>query len=160
MTLPKVLLLCFGMVSAYQKIGSGLSLADGAWHHIAFTFDDVANSQILYIDGAVAATAALSASIDYATTGFTTTRIGAHVNDLDENFDFNGLIDDARIYSRVLSEDEIINLATNNSTVSGNVAITVSIGNELVVAMDNPISTDENVPLIFDPTFKRYRFRK
>ncbi|BBB28359.1 DUF4347 domain-containing protein [Neptunomonas japonica] len=114
--------------SSYQFIESNISLSDGNWHHIAFSFDDVSNTQKLYIDGAVVGSATLTSSITY-TGWFGESRIGAHPNDGDANFDFNGLIDDARIYTRALSSDEIFNLAADNTEVSNNVAITVTAAN-------------------------------
>src|SRR5439155_26910023 len=37
----------------------------GTWHHLAFTFDDAANLEALYIDGVQVATASTTKSIGY-----------------------------------------------------------------------------------------------
>ncbi len=58
-----------------------------------------------------------------------TTYIGAHSNG-DTNYDFNGLIDDARIYNRALSAAEIDTLAGTPVDVTDTVAITVNPVND------------------------------
>jgi len=113
--------------STFNIVSSNVSLADGQWHHVAFTFDDAANSQTLYIDGVAAANGNFTESIDYANTGFSNSRIGAHANDGSTVFDFNGMIDEARIYNRALSEAEIAALSADKTTTSNDsVAITVN----------------------------------
>ncbi|MFT5701254.1 MAG: putative delta-60 repeat protein [Desulforhopalus sp.] len=122
--------------TAHQFIGTGTgtSLGDGEWHHLAFSFDDVANTQKLYIDGELAASASLTTSITY-TGWFPQTSIGAHADRNPANtenllFDFNGMIDDARVYNRALSAEEIASLATDTTSVTGSVDITVNPVND------------------------------
>ncbi|MCU7869878.1 MAG: tandem-95 repeat protein [Candidatus Thiodiazotropha sp. (ex Lucinoma borealis)] len=121
--------------STYQFIGSGTSLSDGNWHHLAFSFNDTANTQNLYIDGTLVASANFTSSITY-TGWFPQSTIGAHADLGDSSFDYNGLIDDARIYDRALSADEIATLAVDQTSVTGSVGITVNSVNDAPV-LDN-----------------------
>ena len=115
--------------SAHQRVSTNISLADGQWHHLAFTFDDASNTQTLYIDGLVAASANFSASIGY-TGWFPYTRIGDHPNDAEHAFSFNGLIDDARVYTRALSAEEVAALAMDESETSGSTSLQVDAVND------------------------------
>ncbi len=120
--------------TTHQFIGSSVSLADNNWHHIAFTFDDGANTQSLYIDGTLVASGNFTSSITY-TGWFPQTTIGTHADLGDSSFDFSGLIDDARIYDRALSASEIQGLASAPVTASDTdtVAITVNPVNDAPV---------------------------
>ena len=115
--------------SSFIRLESNTPIGDGGWHHVAYSFDDAANTQTLYIDGVVVATGTQTTSIDY-TAGNSTTRIGAHANDSDTDFDFNGLIDDARVYTRAISDEEIFALARDSDSASSSVAITVTSVND------------------------------
>ncbi len=109
--------------SAWVSIASGQFIAGTGWHHVAFSFDDTNNIQTLYLDGEVVATTNSTDSISHDI--FSKTTIGHHANG-SSIYDFNGLIDDARIYTRALSADEIASLAADNTSATGNVAITVN----------------------------------
>jgi hypothetical protein len=79
---------------------------DGLWHHVAGSFDGTQYN--LYVDGKLEATVATSGSISAGTAYYGC--IGAHYKKDDERDPrrfFNGLIDDVRIYDRVLSESEV-----------------------------------------------------
>ncbi len=72
----------------------------GEWHHMAGTFDG--NTLLFYLDGEEAASQSFSGAIDTAT----------HPVTLGENSQatgrfFDGMLDDARIYNRALTQDEI-----------------------------------------------------
>jgi hypothetical protein len=90
--------------------GDGKLVNDGQWHHVAAVFNRAGN-MIRYADGAASGTqyslAALSGqSLDNANQ----LRIGARDQSGDEVF-FKGVIDDARVYARALTPDEIATLA-------------------------------------------------
>jgi thermitase len=81
------------------------SISLGAWHHIAFTFDDSANPKMrVYIDGAEKASGSPPApsvgvqSIDLM--------IGRRGISADPCYT-NSKLDDVRIYNRTLSQDEV-----------------------------------------------------
>ena len=79
---------------------------DGLWHHVAGSFDGALYN--LYVDGKLEATVATSGSISPGTAYYGC--IGAHYKKNDERDPrrfFNGLIDDVRVYDRILSESEV-----------------------------------------------------
>ncbi len=117
--------------TGFNFIGTGteISLADDSWHHVAFAFDDVNNVQTLYIDGQAVASGNFTESINYPG-WFPQTTIGSHADVVNSSFDFNGKIDDARIYTRALSAAEIQALASDNNTVDGSFNITVNSVND------------------------------
>ena len=82
---------------------------DGKWHHVAGAYDGTEYK--LYIDGRTNVSVASSGVLLGGATAYYGT-IGAHYKRSDgapKNF-FNGLIDDVRIYDRVLSEDDILEI--------------------------------------------------
>jgi len=79
------------------------AIADSTWHHIAVTRESTAtNATRMYLDGRLIAT--ITDSLNYNNTR--RLRLG---NDDDGNRSFLGQLDDARIYSRALSDSEILN---------------------------------------------------
>src|SRR5262249_13025531 len=80
---------------------------DGLWHHVAMT-RDVATSEVrLYVDGAFQATAISGHGIKTCAL----TEIGRLVDRNRTTFYFNGALSDLRLYSRVLTAQEIQVLA-------------------------------------------------
>ena len=77
------------------------SVNDNLWHHAVGTWDG--NGANLYIDGVRAATTAGDKGLNMGNS--VNMYIGEFVSD--GNYYFNGSIDDARIYNRVLSAQEI-----------------------------------------------------
>ena len=121
--------------------GSGFNFATSVdtvsdWSLVALTFDDAADALKLYIDGLEVQSTVTTNSIAYGLG--TDTIIGAH-GDNDETFDYDGLIDDARVYSRALSTDEIVALAADADAVRGSVAITATAVNDAPV-VTSPVS--------------------
>ncbi|MGB2862449.1 MAG: LamG-like jellyroll fold domain-containing protein, partial [Sedimentisphaerales bacterium] len=82
---------------------------DGTWHHVAGAYDGTEYK--LYIDGRTNVSVASSGVLDGGATAYYGT-IGAHYKRSDPapKQYFNGLIDDVRIYNRVLSEEEILGI--------------------------------------------------
>ncbi len=83
------------------------NIADGQWHHVAVTFEDDGSPDVvdtlLYVDGRLDATAASQeTAVNTAATG--AVRIGESPW---HNAPFFGLIDDARIYNKVLTEADM-----------------------------------------------------
>ncbi|MDX8129561.1 cadherin-like domain-containing protein [Methylomonas sp. OY6] len=104
------------------------TLAGTGWHHVAYTIDSVAHTQAVYIDGVAVASTAYTTSIAYnqGTNSF----IGKHGNG-GTTYDFNGKIDEARIYNRALTGAEIAALAGDLTlTDTDTVAITVTAVND------------------------------
>ena len=115
--------------SSWHSMTPAGSLQSG-WNHIAVTFDDTADTMTLYLNGVAVGTETVSSSISY--TQGSNTIIGAHGTD-QTSFEFNGLIDDARIYTRALSADEIAALAAEQTSETGSIAITVDAVNDAPV---------------------------
>ncbi|MFK7916177.1 MAG: DUF4347 domain-containing protein, partial [Pseudomonadales bacterium] len=118
-----------GSTFDFVSTGTDIHLNDDAWHHVAFSFDDVNNVQNLYIDGELVASANFTDSIVYPG-WFPQTVIGTHADLNDSRFDFTGMIDGAQVYTRALSGAEIEALAADNQSVSDSVAITVTAVNQ------------------------------
>ena len=101
------------------------SVVGTGWHHITYTMDTQANVQRLYIDGQ------LAGETTHTEANFQTANnhvIGS-INNFTDRF-LGGLIDDARVYARSLSADEVAALAGDQTEVSASVAITVDPAND------------------------------
>ena len=95
-------------------------LNDGSWHHIAFSVDGTGNR--IYVDGNLVA----SGDLNYLVGSTTNTEFLADIPGLDamhigvrevigiKNLDFDGLIDDVRVYDSAIDGDEIATLAVAN----------------------------------------------
>ena len=84
-----------------------ITLAGAGWHHFAATLN-AGDALKLYINGNEVATASAPGTINYSGQG-TTTRIGSHGN-TNTTFDFDGRIDDVRIYDRAMTPEEVFGL--------------------------------------------------
>ena len=96
----------FGIVMsgvAEQRATSTQTLPTG-WHHVSLAIDGTAKTATLYLDGSVAATAAIT--ILPKDLGVTTQNWIGHSQYTADSF-FNGMIDDFRIYNRTISAAEI-----------------------------------------------------
>ena len=97
------------------------------WQHVAYVITD--GFQGIYINGVEVATSSHSSDdissgaqlIDYSSG--TLTRIGAHINNDFNQYQFDGRIDDAAIHTRALSLEEIQALA-NGASYAGETAST------------------------------------
>ncbi|WP_160167686.1 DUF4347 domain-containing protein [Methylomonas sp. MK1] len=104
------------------------TLAGTGWHHVAYTIDSAAHTQTVYIDGVAVASTAYTTSIAYSQGS--NSFIGKHGNG-GTTYDFNGKIDDARVYNRALTTAEIATLAKDLTlTDTDTVAITVAAVND------------------------------
>lgn len=87
---------------AFYTIAARADWKDGKWHHVAGVYDGKTMS--IYIDGQIYKSAAAAGVMNTRTWPVL---IGANPSVIEGERDWNGLIDDARIYSYALSEDEI-----------------------------------------------------
>jgi hypothetical protein len=94
---------------------TGVNVLDGAWHHIVGQKTSTALQ--IYVDGISKASTPNTGTIAY--TRGTDLFIGRHGDGVD-NYNFNGIIDDIRIYNRALSNQEVLDLYNNASTVITN----------------------------------------
>lgn len=91
--------------STWQAVSVAGTYAGTGWHHFAAVFDDDNNTFKLYIDGALAATASNTASINYSGLGANTV-IGRQGN-ANTAMDFTGVIDDVRVYNYAITAAEV-----------------------------------------------------
>ena len=78
----------------------------GQWHYIAGTWDGTTKN--LWLDGAIIATD-MPGGIDFDTQSV---RIGGDIDDNEPVTLLDGMVDEVRVYNRVLSDAEIIALST------------------------------------------------
>ncbi len=88
-----------------------LAEAMGAWHHIAFTYQSSPALASLYVDGILHSQSTSFTSAPGSGDG--KLHIGAE-RTAASSYTFTGLIDDARIYDRVLAPDEVDTIYQNN----------------------------------------------
>ncbi len=86
----------------------------GQWYHLAFTFDDTSKLEALYINGALVASATANKTMSYDTHPLL---IGADIENGVPSFFHNGQIDEATVYNRALSSNEIAGIY--NAGVAG-----------------------------------------
>jgi hypothetical protein len=85
-------------------VSSPSTLTIGQWHHVAFTFDDATKEQALYVNGVRVATSQSNRSIGYDNRPVL---LGQDINNGNFDFPLNGRVDEAAIYNRALSTNEI-----------------------------------------------------
>lgn len=92
---------------------AGLGLSTSAWHHVAVTHADAGPTTVLYVDGLAAASTGNEHLLNNGGNFQTPARLG--------NGDgaFNGLMDDWRVYGRVLSAAEVGGLAAGRNVTGG-----------------------------------------
>jgi hypothetical protein len=76
----------------------------GQWYHLAYTFNDTNKQQTLHVNGVAVASGTANKTIAYDTHPVL---LGADVENGVLSFFLNGLIDEASIYNRALTSDEI-----------------------------------------------------
>ena len=95
---------------------TGWSEIDGEWHHVAITYDSVADERVMYLDGRVAGVdnprIPLAESAEATDQGFV---IGGRLLTYDRQ-GFNGRLDEVRLYDDVLTQAEVVYLMTGNTT--------------------------------------------
>jgi hypothetical protein len=122
-----------GNTNSYR--GTGMDISDGAWHHIAGSWDGSSDNATLYIDGvcrgsdSANALGAITISHELA--------IGALNNNGAESEFFTGAIDEVMLFNRALSEDEVKSLyetSANKLYSSGTKSITARTYASLVLS--------------------------
>jgi hypothetical protein len=102
----------FGIYIKGSSVTTGISANDGEWHHIAVTWRSSDGLVKLYKDGVPAYTGTLQSG---ATINLANLVIGQEQDSFRGGFDsgqaFKGIIDEVRIYDRMLSANEIANHA-------------------------------------------------
>jgi len=88
-------------------------VADGAWHHIVFTYDGT--NKVQYIDGVVDTWVANQWNNTPVSTGNQFWIGGAGTGQNDGQVCLNGLIDEAYVFNRALSQSDVLALYDSNS---------------------------------------------
>ncbi|MGB5439071.1 MAG: Ig-like domain-containing protein, partial [Gammaproteobacteria bacterium] len=125
---------------AWRHTSSSLNISGSGWHHVAYTFDDAANEQTIYIDGVALMTTNNTASIVYNRAPDTS--LGSHASG--SPYFLSGMLDDARIYERALTAGEIAALASDLGSDTSAVDITVDPVNDAPVAGDLTVNALED----------------
>src|SRR5690606_13195912 len=103
-------------------LGTGVDLTPGSWTHVAFTMEGTTGT--LYLNGQPRAT-----RDDFSVTLADVTAGGTSDNYLGNNDwpdpTFDGLLDDVRLYTSVLSDEDVAALHADGSALRTTVAITV-----------------------------------
>lgn len=86
------------------RLGTSFLPVPGLWYHLAYTFDDTAKRQALYVNGLQVASGVASRSIGYDNQPLLLGR--DVVNGAPKRF-LHGSIDEATIYNRELRKEEI-----------------------------------------------------
>ncbi len=101
----------FGVGQNDLTITSSVAINDGNWHHLAATFDATSGTMQLFVDGIKRAAATGPASARTAPATLTLGSIAGVTGFL------NGSLDEARLYNKVLSQDEINRLSQTGSSL-------------------------------------------
>ncbi|MEZ4648027.1 MAG: DUF2341 domain-containing protein [Candidatus Eisenbacteria bacterium] len=99
--------------AGWYGTGSGVNLVGTSWRYVAYTCDDVADTQNIFIDGVPTGGSTYAATPIYTGLG-TDTWIGAHGNG-DGNFDLTGNVDEVRVASVARSAGWILTEYNNQS---------------------------------------------
>ncbi|MBN1909176.1 MAG: PEP-CTERM sorting domain-containing protein [Pirellulales bacterium] len=96
------------------RSATAISIDDEAWHHVAVTFD-AGSRMALYLDGQLDAELILDVPSACVSTlsPFTLGNLG--VGSSVDNYSFDGLLDDVRVYTGVLTPEEVAALARMGS---------------------------------------------
>jgi len=101
-----------GPTAKWRQTSTGKNYAGEGWHHVVYVMDDVNDKQSVYVDGQKLASTKHIESISYTGLG-TQTYIGKHGNPKSNgfnNYNFNGFIDDVRIFTQALNDTDIMEL--------------------------------------------------
>ncbi len=105
---------------------SSQSVSANVWTHLAISYD-ASGSYAFYLNGETAGSGTNSQSFSFGSAAFEIGRNGAANNEY-----FNGQIDDVRIYNRVLSADEILNLYQKASAAKMNISQNEKLTSDLI----------------------------
>jgi hypothetical protein len=89
------------------QLSAPAALTAGAWYHVAYTIDDSAKQQVLYVNGVQVASAAATVSPGYDTQPLF---LGRDTENTQPNYFLQGRIDEATLYNRALTLAEIASI--------------------------------------------------
>ncbi len=119
----------YGNGGGYDATVNGTTIiTDDTWHHVCATRAKIIGQIKLYVDGAIDGTG--SGSMATLSTS-ATARIGYGLDGTAPKY-FNGLIDDLRVYQRVLSQSDISFLAQGYNSTDHTAPIITRVGDSSV----------------------------
>ena len=135
-----------------------VALPVGAWRHVVMTHDAVGNK--LFINGLLKKSIAATGALNKTNQPF-----GIGYNPIDGGGNFNGSLDDIKIYNRALSDAEIAALFTLQSAtpiISGTLVANYPFNNDGtdITAYGNNLATNTALPTVdrFNKSNKAYAF--
>lgn len=132
--------------SGANELASSTAITAGTWYHLVATA--TSGSKQLYINGTLDASNTAGAMGVAAGTPLT---IGSKPSSSGTFFEYlNGEVDDARVYSRVLSDTEASSLATGSeaNTLTGGSAITNELGSSSAIT-DLQVTSTATDPTVY-----------
>ncbi len=111
------------------SIMEGTAITDTNWHLLTGVFDNTNNTLKLYVDGTLNASAA-ETHTPLTPTGYVT--IGNETDNVTRGF--KGMLDDARVYNRPLSAEEVLNLYRGRYAAGNSSTATVTLGSDTSTA--------------------------
>ncbi len=97
------------MIGEGSDYGSGTNLGSNTWHHVALTY--TASSLIFYVDGVQVSSSVVAPQLN--TSAANGLRIGVNALPANDEY-FGGLLDEVRVYNRVLSPADVAELYAYN----------------------------------------------
>lgn len=143
-------LVAYDWVAATNR-DSNITISDGAWHHVAFTFNSgISNGSKLYYDGIPVLT------FTYTTSTGTNFHISNGSTGSSGFQPFSGYIDEARVWSTVRTDEQIlanynIQIPSNSSGLTGYWLMNEGTGTTVV----NQVSGGPSLTLFNSPTWSR-----
>ena len=116
----------FSSDGGFSATLADVDLTSLGWTHIAYTIDSTTNVQRLYLNGELVSESNSTDAIVYENGA--RSQLGGRIGN--NRSDVDGLLDDARIYTRALSADEIASIASETDRDSDSVAIAVNPVND------------------------------
>ncbi|MCA9200364.1 MAG: cadherin domain-containing protein, partial [Planctomycetales bacterium] len=132
--------------TSWDTADSGQFIQGTGWHHVAATYDGATKTTTLYIDGIEVGNVVSGSALTYIGTN-PDTFIGKHGETSSTAAAFNGLIDDARVYNRALSADEIAAIAADEFVATDTVNITINAINDAPYFSDKTNANTEQISL-------------
>lgn len=116
--------------TTWKNFGSTTTHINTGWHHYVYVVSDTANTQDFYIDGVLATSTTHTIDTVWSGQG-TQTCVGVHGNG-SINVDYKGWLDDLRVFSRAITQQEVTDLVTIPVITGNGVASNITSSSALI----------------------------